>query len=114
MVESFEDWRWSSYPFITGQEAPPSWLNADWLLGQFGLQRSKALSGYRQFVMTDRGLPSPMLETRHQLLLGDNAFVERTGRQKIQKSYGKFQRPIEDRSLCRWMSTGCVTRIEIR
>ena len=27
MVESLEDWRWSSYPFITGQEAPPPWLN---------------------------------------------------------------------------------------
>ena len=47
------------------------------MLGQFGSQRSKALKGYRQFVMAGRGLPSPMLDTRHQLLLGDNAFVER-------------------------------------
>jgi REP element-mobilizing transposase RayT len=77
MVKSLEEWRWSSYPFTTGQEAPPPWLDTDWLLGQFGSQRSKALRAYHQFVMAGRGLPSPMLGTRHQLLLGDNAFVER-------------------------------------
>ncbi|MCL4471422.1 MAG: transposase [Gammaproteobacteria bacterium] len=77
MVESLEDWRWSSYPFIMGHAAPPSWLDTDWLLGQFGSQRGKALKAYRQFVMAGRGLPSPMLDTRHQLLLGDKDFVER-------------------------------------
>lgn len=77
MVKTLEDWRWSSYPFTTGQEVPPPWLDADWLLGQFDSQRGKALKTYRQFVMEGRGLPSPMLETRHQLLLGDDAFVER-------------------------------------
>jgi REP element-mobilizing transposase RayT len=77
MVESLEDWRWSSYPFMTGQEASPPWFDTDWLLGQFGSQRSKALSAYRRFVIEGRKLPSPMKDTRHQLLLGDNAFVER-------------------------------------
>jgi len=77
MVESLEDWRWSSDPFITGQAAPPSWLDTEWWLGQFGSQRGKALNGYRQFVMAGRGLPSPMLDTHHQLLLGDKDFVER-------------------------------------
>ena len=77
MVESLEEWRWSSYPCTTGQEASPPWLDADWLLGQFGPDRSKALQEYRRFVMAGRGLPSTMHETRHQLLLGDDAFVER-------------------------------------
>ncbi len=77
MVKSLEEWRWSSYPCITGQQASPAWLDTDWLLGQFGPDRSKALQGYRQFVMAGRGLPSTMQETRHQLLLGDDAFVER-------------------------------------
>lgn len=77
MVESLDDWRWSSYFYVTGQVAPPPWLDVDGLLGQFGLQRSKALRNYRQFVMAGRGLPSPMLDTRHQLLLGDEAFVAR-------------------------------------
>jgi REP element-mobilizing transposase RayT len=77
MVKSLDDWRWSSHPFTTGQETPPPWLDTDWLLGQFGSQRGKVLSTYRKFVMGGRGLPSPMLDTRHQLLLGDDAFVER-------------------------------------
>lgn len=77
MVKSLEDWHWSSYPFITGQEVSPPRVDTDWLLGQFGSHRGKAFRAYRQFVMEDKGLPSPMLDTRYQLLLGDNAFVER-------------------------------------
>lgn len=77
MVKSLEDWRWSSYPFVTKQEVPPPWLDTEWLLSQFGSQRSAAITGYRQFVMAGKGLPSPLEKTRHQLLLGDDAFAER-------------------------------------
>ena len=76
VVDSLEDWRWSSYPFVTGQATSPPWLDTDWLLSQFGTQRSTALKGYRRFVIAGRGLPSPLQKTRHQLLLGDDAFVE--------------------------------------
>ncbi len=76
MVYVLEDWRWSSYPIVTGQEAAPRWLDTDWLLSQFGAERSKALQKYREFVMSGRGVPSPLHGTRHQLLLGDDAFVE--------------------------------------
>ncbi len=75
MVESLEDWRWSSYPYIMGQETVPPWLDADWLLSQFGAQRESARLHYSQFVMAGKDLPSPMRNTRHQLLLGDDAFV---------------------------------------
>jgi len=76
MVESLEDWRWSSYLFSMGQEAPPPWLDTEWLIGQFGSRRGEALKSYRQFVMEGNGLPSPLGKTRHQLLLGDDAFAE--------------------------------------
>ncbi len=76
MVNVLEDWRWSSYPIVTGQEAALRWLDTDWLLSQFGAERSKALQKYREFVMSGSGVPSPLQETRHQLLLGDEAFVE--------------------------------------
>lgn len=76
MVESLEEWRWSSYPFVTGQETLPPWLDTDWLLGQFGTQRGEAIRSYSQFVMAGKGLPSPLEKTRHQLLLGDDAFAE--------------------------------------
>lgn len=83
MVKSLDDWPWSSYPFVAGQEAPLPWLDTDWLLSQFGSQRSLALNAYQRFVMAGRGLPNPMLDTRHQLLLGDDAFVERHRQTKL-------------------------------
>jgi REP element-mobilizing transposase RayT len=77
MVALPEDWRWSSYPIVTGRETPPAWLDTDWLLGQFGTQRDEAVASYRKFVMAGKGLPSALQQTRHQLVLGDDAFVER-------------------------------------
>ncbi|MHB1677082.1 MAG: transposase [Sulfuriferula sp.] len=76
MVNSLADWRWSSYPSIMGQETPPSWLDTDWLLSQFGVEREIARQSYYQFVMAGKGLPNPMRNTKHQLLLGDDAFVQ--------------------------------------
>ncbi len=75
MVNVLEDWLWSSYPVTMGLEACPRWQDTDWLLGQFGTERSKARQIFRQFVLEGKGLPSPLKGTRHQLLLGDDAFV---------------------------------------
>ena len=77
MVQSLDDWRWSSYPIVTEQASALPWLDTDWLLSQFGSKRSAAINGYRQFVMAGKGLPSALIKTRHQLVLGDDAFVER-------------------------------------
>jgi putative transposase len=77
MVDSLDDWHWSSYPFVVGREAPPPWLDADWLLRQFAPERGEARRAYVEFLLAGRGLPSPVLEARQQLVLGDRAFVER-------------------------------------
>lgn len=76
LVNTLDDWPWSSYPCVTGQVAAPRWLDTDCLLVRFGAERDKALQGYRQFVMAGRGAPSPLQAARHQLLLGDDAFVD--------------------------------------
>lgn len=77
MVNALEDWCWSSYPMVTGQgAAAPRWLDTDWLLSQFGAERGTALQRYHEFVMAGKGVPSPLQNARHQLLLGDDAFVE--------------------------------------
>lgn len=76
MCDLPEDWEWSSYSFVTSDRFTPEWLDTDWLLGQFGTQRAAARRAYQQFVMQGRGLPSPLLATKHQLLLGDDAFVK--------------------------------------
>ena len=77
MVVSLDDWPWSSFPFVVGREAPPPWLDVDWLLRQFGPERGEARRAYVEFLLAGRGLPSPVLEARQQLVLGDRAFVER-------------------------------------
>ncbi len=40
-----------------------------------GLARWRAVAAYRQFVMAGLGSPSPLDRVRHQVLLGDDAFV---------------------------------------
>ncbi|MBL4608137.1 MAG: transposase [Pseudomonadales bacterium] len=75
MVELPEQWPWSNYPAIIGSASCPDWLDDEWLLGQFGRQRKRAIKAYQRFVLEGRGLSSPLVETKHQLLLGDEAFI---------------------------------------
>lgn len=76
MVCRPEQWRWSSHVAVLDNCAAPDWLDTDWLLGQFGRQRNRARQAYVAFVMAGIGNPSPLLATRHQLILGDDAYVE--------------------------------------
>jgi REP-associated tyrosine transposase len=75
MVKKLEDWPWSSYLAMIDVVSAPKWLDVDWLLGQFGKQRKQAIRAYAKFVMEGKGLPSPLDQTRHQLLLGDDDFI---------------------------------------
>ncbi|XVJ71542.1 MAG: addiction module toxin RelE [Rhizobacter sp.] len=75
MVESLVDWPWSSYACMMGQQVCPAWLDSDWLLSQFGKNRTQAQQNYVAFVLEGRGVPSPLSRVQHQLLLGDEAFV---------------------------------------
>ena len=77
MVRHVEDWLWSSYRAIADLEERPQWLDTDWLLNQFGKRRKKAIEKYRNFILEGKGVASPLKDARHQLLLGDDAFVER-------------------------------------
>ena len=84
MAPSLNDWPWSSFPLTIGASQSPDWFDPDVLLRQFAserstersTERSATIQAYREFVMAGKGLPSPMLDLRHQLLLGDDAFVE--------------------------------------
>ncbi|ADE15154.1 protein of unknown function DUF1568 [Nitrosococcus halophilus Nc 4] len=77
LVEKLEDWPWSSYLAMIGEASVPKWLDVEGLLGHFGRQRKRAIESYRRFVMEGKGLSSPLEQTRHQLVLGDEAFVKR-------------------------------------
>lgn len=58
MVERLEDWKWSSFSANCGQEAAPKWLQTDWILGQFGAERSSAIAAYVRFVYEGARLSS--------------------------------------------------------
>ncbi|MYM22269.1 addiction module toxin RelE [Duganella sp. FT135W] len=75
MVAAPGEWRWSSYQLMVQDAPAPSWLETDWILSLFGLDREQAIEAYRQFVAQGVGAANPMKNVMHQLLLGDEAFV---------------------------------------
>lgn len=78
-----EEWPWSSFSACLHDQLTPPWLDIDWLLGQFGTQRTPARLAYQSFVMAGKDIPSPLLATRHQLILGDDAFVGQHHQNKL-------------------------------
>jgi putative transposase len=75
LVSSLDDWQWSSHRYLVGQECPHNWLERDWLLSRFGNARTTAVPAYQAFVLEGIGGTSPLAAIRHQVLLGDDAFV---------------------------------------
>ena len=47
MVNDAGNWSWSSYQAMTGKATVLESLQTDWLLGQFGSERSQAVIGYK-------------------------------------------------------------------
>ena len=76
MVRSAKDWPWSSYRATSGQAEKPSYLTIDWVLAQFGSNRSLAISAYRMFVRQGKDVRI-WDNLRAGSLLGSAAFAER-------------------------------------
>ena len=55
MVFGAVEWSWSSYRAMMGESACPSWLESDWILGQFGQNRKTARKHYKAFVEAGGG-----------------------------------------------------------
>lgn len=77
IVKKPEGWRWSSHRAVVGQTKAPGWLDIDNLLVQFHSRRRQAIKIYQQFVQEGIGKGSVWNDLKHQLLLGDEAFVLR-------------------------------------
>lgn len=73
------DWQWSSYGGTTGDSECPEFLRTEWLLSQFSNSRETAIDAYRQFVSEGIGMESPLLDVKHQFVLGDAAFAKQHG-----------------------------------
>jgi len=56
--------------------ASADWLQTDWILSQFGKRRTVAKQRYAKFVAEGKNL-SPWSAVRGQVVLGNDAFVEK-------------------------------------
>ena len=77
MVEAASDWPWSSYRQTVSETQTYDFLNTSWLLSHFHSDRSIAIEGYKKFVDAGVNKSSPLNDTKHQLFLGGDAFIER-------------------------------------
>ncbi|MFB1490710.1 MULTISPECIES: transposase [unclassified Thiocapsa] len=76
MVRSPEDYPWSSYRAMIGEDAAPEWLETRAILSAFGRTEADAVAGYRSFVAAGKGQRSPWESVKQQVFLGSEAFVE--------------------------------------
>ncbi|MCW5623552.1 MAG: transposase [Burkholderiales bacterium] len=80
VVKRPEQWAWSSHRALLGKADRPAWLHTDWILGQFGQRRGRAVEKYEDFVRAGVGLPSLWENLRHQIYLGNDDFIDRLQR----------------------------------
>jgi len=76
MVDTPEEWPWSSHQAMLGSAPTPNWLAVDGLLSQFGSSREEARQRYRAFVYEGAG-QDIWQGLRQQIYLGNEAFVRR-------------------------------------
>ena len=98
MVGKPEQWKWSSYRVTAGLLRKEPWLETDWLLGQFGKSRKRAMAGYQEFV--NQGIKkkeSPWEELHSRVYLGTREFltqVEKTGKAHDNLDIPKYQKQV--------------------
>jgi len=82
MVESTEQWRWSSHHEVLRSESSGGWLAVDALLGLFSPRREEALDYYTHFIADGMGSDSPWSQLHGQIYLGGEAFLTES-REKV-------------------------------
>jgi putative transposase len=74
LIETPEQWRWSSYGATAGREKPAACLTTGWILGQFSGKRRKAEKEYCQYVNSGIGKESIWAGVKGQAILGEDDF----------------------------------------
>jgi putative transposase len=77
MVERPEDWKWSSFRSLSGEDQAPEWLTSGWMLAQFSDDVEKARVLYREFVLAGIARTSPWAGLKGQVFLGEKEFIEK-------------------------------------
>ena len=87
LVQTPEQYDWSSYQFYIGRRKPPGWLFKNFILGYFGEKISTAQKVYRRFVndLIDEEYDSPLKEVVSSTLLGSTDFIEHIKEEYLSK-----------------------------
>ncbi|MFC1869158.1 transposase [Thermodesulfobacteriota bacterium] len=77
VVETPEEYKWSSYQFYIGKTKPPDWLCRNFVLRYFGKKFSRSQKEYQKFVgiLTGENYESPLMETVSSTILGPSDFI---------------------------------------
>ena len=77
IVETPQEYDWSSYKFYIGQQKAAKWLYRDFILGYFGKKVSSAQEGYQKFVnaLAHEQYDSPLDQVVSSTLLGSADFI---------------------------------------
>ncbi|CAB1072234.1 FIG00679443: hypothetical protein [Olavius algarvensis Delta 1 endosymbiont] len=77
IVQTPQEYTWSSYRAFIGKQKPAKWLYRDFILGYFGKKVSSAQKGYQQFVdaLVSEEYDSPLEQVVSSTLLGSADFI---------------------------------------
>ena len=77
IVQTPEEYTWSSYRAFIGKQKPAKWLCRDFILGYFGSKVSSAQKGYQEFVnaLVSEEYESPLEQVVSSTLLGSADFI---------------------------------------
>lgn len=79
IVDTPEQFGWSSYPYYIGRKKKPGWLKTDFILGYFEGNGVSSYKRYREFVNVKMigKYESPLVQTVASTILGSDDFIEK-------------------------------------
>lgn len=77
LVPAPGNWKWSSYLSTCGRTPAQKWLKIDKILLNFGSPLANSIPRYKQFVSEGLVKDSPWKNLKHQIYLGEDAFVNK-------------------------------------
>ncbi|MGE5341544.1 MAG: REP-associated tyrosine transposase [Candidatus Omnitrophota bacterium] len=99
LVDSPEEWKWSSYSPMVGLNSCPEFLTTDWVLDQFSRNKEKAISSYKKFIQEGYGLEFPKEGLVANVILGTEDFINKVShhldgdsRKRIEEEIPRLQR----------------------
>ncbi|MEJ6122035.1 transposase [Vibrio sp. 2-Bac 85] len=97
MVNSPDEWLWSSWHCMLGNVDSPEWLSTDALLKLFANNRRDAIRAYIVFVKDGVG-KSVWNDLQHQIFLGDDDFVAKHQEMQSEREGDLLEIPLKQRS----------------